>query len=84
MNIYQQVFEKALAESRSDPIAVTQLATALAKDWCNQWGGWPEDSLERVAHIWAHRPAARKLLATMTAVSKTERAALASALSRAL
>lgn len=80
MNIYAQVFEKAMAESRSDPIAVTELATALAKDWCEQWGGWPEDSIERVAHIWAHRPAARKLLGAMTAVSKTDRRALAARL----
>lgn len=31
---------KAIEEGRTDPIAVTELATALAKDWCSKWGGW--------------------------------------------
>ncbi len=77
MNISAQVFEKAMAESRAAPIAETELATILAKEWCEQWGGWPSDGIERVAQIWAHRPAARKLLKAIAAVSKTDRRALA-------
>lgn len=52
-----------IAEGHRDPIAVTKIATLLAKEWCDQWGGWDKcDTPERVSQIWAHRPAARKLL----------------------
>lgn len=80
MNLRPETFEKMLAESQSAPVAETELATILAKDWCEQWGGWPEDSLERMAQIWAARPQARKLLAAIRRVSKTGRKALASAI----
>ena len=55
-----------IAEGHRDPIAVTRIATLLAKDWCDQWGGWDKcDTPERISQIWAHRPAARKLLCTL-------------------
>lgn len=82
MKVSADVLAKSIEESHSDPIAVTELATILAKAWCCKWGGWPEESDERMAQVWAHRPAARKLLDAMVSVSKTDRQALARRIAR--
>lgn len=74
-----ETLARAIEEGRSDPIAVTELATILAKDWCAQWGGWPDESNERVLQIWAHRPAARNLFAAIKRGAKTDRQSLARA-----
>ena len=71
---------KAFAASRAAPIAETELAELLARDWCEQWGGWPTDHFERMGQIWAFRPEAKRLLAAMTRGGRHNRAALARAL----
>lgn len=71
-SIRPETIQRAIEEGRGDLVAVTELATILAKEWCEQWGGWPTDNIERVLQIWAHRPQARKMLTAMKKVSKTD------------
>ncbi len=75
-----EIFAKAVAEGHAASVAETELATALAKDWCEQWGGWPADAVERACQVWAFRPQARRLLCAMKRVAKSDRRALASAI----
>lgn len=65
--------EKMIAESRSDLPIITELATVLAKEWCEEWGGWPADQIERMEQIWAMRPAARRLHKTLLKLPKPRR-----------
>lgn len=71
---------RAIEEGRGDTVAVTELATILAKDWCSKWGGWPDDTNERILQIWSCRYEARRLLGAIKSVAKTDRRALASAI----
>lgn len=72
--------ERMLKDAEQDSDAVTELASVLAEEWCNQWDGVPSDPVEWMQQVWYFRPEARHLLKAIKKRPKETRTPLGNAI----
>lgn len=70
-------------EGSREPPGVHYLAVALARDWCDLWGGWDKTGhAERLGLVEYFKTEASGIFAKISKLSKMERAAIAAHVKR--